>query len=110
MAKKRFASGGITISMGGNSSDGVFGEKANSGNPYPFPNSNAGDTPTVVTQYSEGAGSDYDNKQPQQPQQQQQDNQTGAKMFKRGGTVKSVSASKRGDGIAQRGKTKGRMV
>ena len=29
--------------------------------------------------------------------------------FKKGGSVKS-SASKRGDGIAQRGKTKGRMV
>lgn len=106
MAKKRYASGGITISMGGGqSSDGVFGEKANSGNPYPFPNSNAGDTPTVVTQYSEGSESPNDNKQ---PQQQQQDDQTGAKMFKRGGSVKS-SASKRGDGIAQRGKTRGKF-
>lgn len=30
--------------------------------------------------------------------------------MKKGGTVKVSSASKRGDGIAQRGKTKGRMV
>ena len=110
MAKKRYASGGITISMGGGqSSDGVFGEKANSGNPYPFPNSNAGDTPTVVSQYSEGMQSSSDN-QPKQPQQQQQsEDQSGAKMFKRGGSVKA-SASRRGDGIAQRGKTKGRWV
>ena len=109
MAKKRFASGGITITMGGNSSDGVFGEKANSGNPYPFPNSNAGDSPTAVTEYSEGPEqSDTQPKTPQAPQQPQ-DNQTGAKMFKRGGSVKASSASKRGDGIAQRGKTRGKF-
>ena len=30
--------------------------------------------------------------------------------YKKGGKVKRSSASKRGDGIAQRGKTKGRMV
>ena len=30
--------------------------------------------------------------------------------YKKGGKVKRSSASKRGDGIAQRGKTRGRMV
>ena len=30
--------------------------------------------------------------------------------YKRGGKVKRSSASKRGDGIAQRGKTRGRMI
>lgn len=34
-------------------------------------------------------------------------NQMGRRLFAKGG---SVSASRRGDGIAQRGKTKGRMV
>lgn len=110
MAKKRYASGGITISMGGGqSSDGVFGEKANSGNQYPFPNGNAGDSPTATTQDSQGTSQTF-NIQPQASASPSGDNQTGAKMFKRGGAVKSTGASKRGDGIAQRGKTKGRMV
>ena len=127
MLKKRFDSGGITIALGGNSSDGVFGEKANSGNPYPFPNSNAGDSPTTITQYSEGAQRNQlpqQNPQNQQNQQNQQglqglqnpQNNPAVKMFKRGGSVKSLSkssfkpssASKRGDGIAQRGKTRGK--
>ena len=34
----------------------------------------------------------------------------GAQAMKKGGTVKASSASKRADGCAQRGKTKGRMV
>ena len=34
----------------------------------------------------------------------------GAKAMKKGGSVKVSSASKRADGCAQRGKTKGRMV
>jgi hypothetical protein len=34
----------------------------------------------------------------------------GAKAMKKGGAVKMSSASKRADGCAQRGKTKGRMV
>lgn len=37
-------------------------------------------------------------------------NQASGTMYKKGGKVKVSSASKRGDGCAQRGKTKGRMV
>lgn len=111
MAKKRYASGGITIAMGGGqSSDGVFGEKSNSGNQYPFPNGNAGNSPTATTQDSQGTSQTF-NIQPQtsaSPSGNQND-QSGNKTFKRGGVVKS-SASKRGDGIAQRGKTRGKYM
>ena len=112
MAKKRYASGGITISMGGGqSSDGVFGEKAASGNPYPFPNGNAGNaapssdssgtSQTFNIQPSASASPTSDNSS--------SDNSDQSKAFKRGGKVKS-SASHRGDGIAQRGKTRGRYL
>jgi hypothetical protein len=43
-----------------------------------------------------------------QPQATAQPTVSTAPVFKKGGKV--VSASKRGDGIAQRGKTRGRMV
>jgi hypothetical protein len=110
MAKKRYASGGITISMGGGqSSDGVFGEKANSGNQYPFPNGNAGDSPTATSDNSQGTSQTFNIQPHASSSPGNQDNSSPAKMFKRGGTVKS-SASKRGDGIAQRGKTRGKYL
>jgi hypothetical protein len=110
MAKKRYASGGITISMGGGqSSDGIFGEKANSGNQYPFPNGNAGNAPPPSDQ-SSGTSQTF-NIQPSASASPTSDssNSDDTKSFKRGGKVKS-SASKRGDGIAQRGKTRGKYL
>jgi len=38
------------------------------------------------------------------------DEETPVKTMKKGGKVKASSASKRADGIAQRGKTRGRMI
>jgi len=70
---------------------------------YPF-GTNVQAAAPADTQSSGGVSQTF-NMQPQATAQPAAPTST---MFKKGGKV--VSASKRGDGIAQRGKTRGRMV
>jgi hypothetical protein len=70
---------------------------------YPFGTNVQATTPTD-TQSAGGVNQTFN----MQPQATAQPAATTAPTFKKGGKV--VSASKRGDGIAQRGKTRGRMV
>jgi hypothetical protein len=94
---KKYAEGGITLSLGGsdqplsqsNLSTAMTGNSA-----YPFASSGGGTsnttntTVTVGGQTEQGAGP--------------------VPTFKKGGSV--TSASRRADGCAQRGKTRGKMV
>jgi hypothetical protein len=52
----------------------------------------------------------YDSKQRSIANKAAADEETPVKTMKKGGKVKASSASKRADGIAQRGKTRGRMI
>lgn len=70
---------------------------------YPFGTNVQATTPTD-TQAAGGVNQTFN----MQPQATAQPAAPTAPAFKKGGKV--VSASKRGDGIAQRGKTRGRMV
>jgi len=70
---------------------------------YPF-GTNVQTTPPAGTQAAGGVNQTFN----MQPQATAQPAAPTASTFKKGGKV--VSASKRGDGIAQRGKTRGRMV
>jgi hypothetical protein len=98
MAKKikKFADGGVLITP-----------QPTSNSTYPFPNSGSS---SGSMSSGEGPGVNQTfNIQPTasaagQPQQQPQS------VFKKGGQVKISKASSRGDGCAQRGKTRGRMV
>lgn len=94
---KRYADGGTTLVVGGQSPTNMDPSLTTSGGlgtTYPFSGSStggAGSSNTTNTNVSVGA----------QPTALEE-----APMFKRGGAVKG----RRGDGICQRGHTKGRMV
>lgn len=94
---KRYADGGTTLIVGGQPSasmDPTLSTSGGAGSTYPFSgasSSGGAGTNTTTTNVSVGA----------QPAPME-----GGPMFKRGGAVKGH----RGDGICQRGKTKGRMV
>lgn len=94
---KRYADGGTTLIVGGQPSAGMDPTLSTSGgvgSTYPFSggvSSGGGGTNTSTTNVSVGA----------QPAPMES-----APLFKRGGAVKG----RRGDGVCQRGHTKGRMV
>lgn len=94
---KRYADGGTTLIVGGQPSanmDPSLSTAGGSGSTYPFglgSGSAGGGANTSTTNVSVGA----------QPAPLE-----GGPMFKQGGAVKG----RRGDGICQRGHTKGRMV